>query len=150
MSRKIHAAINNNNNNTTSSSSNSIIIYIRKYDKHIIPKLKNMANRIQLLHISHTPINNQEKGNHHIQELHQSYQQANFTFRPSECLLNLSKMNKTHLDAKHVSNHPQSFLGIFVFLIKMKPREYIGRNIQLVIMSSLKQYIKVGIYDHQI
>lgn len=59
-------------------------------------------------------------------------------------------MSKTHPDAKHMSKHPQSFLGIFVLLIKMKPINYIGINIQPMAMSNLTRYIKVGIYHRRI
>lgn len=50
------------------------------------------------------------------------------------------KLNKnTHLYAKHLSNHPQSLLCIFILLIKMKPRDYIGENIPFMVMNNIKQ-----------
>jgi len=55
---------------------------------------------------------------------------------------------KTHtdLDAEHISNNPQGFMGIFVLFVNMEPRNCIGRNIQF----TNKYNIKTGKWHEQI
>lgn len=84
MSRKIHTTINNNKINNSKDTKfvhiqvenkglyrlqrHGIFIHNHKYDNQIIHKLKNMAKRNQLSHMSHKPINGKEKGKFSIHE----------------------------------------------------------------------------------
>lgn len=109
-----------------------------------------LKNMIQLSYItcfsSRMNIDKWEKGNYHIQELNESSTNKTSLSVHQKAYRTYPTMNKTDLDTEHISNNPQGFVGIFVLLVKMKPRNYIGRNIQL----TNKYNIKTGKYHDQI
>jgi len=83
-------------------------------------------------------IDKREKGNPHIQELNESSANKTSLSVHQKAYRTYPTMNKTDLDTEHISNNPQGFVGIFVLLVKMKPRNYIGRNIQLTNKYNIK------------
>lgn len=101
-----------------------------------------LKNMIQLSYItcfsSRMNIDKWEKGNYHIQELNESSTNKTSLSVHQKAYRTYPTMNKTDLDTEHISNNPQGFVGIFVLLVKMKPRNYIGRNIQLTNKYNIK------------